>query len=144
MCNVPKLLKFILFAEDTHIFHSHSHLPDSVSELNTELCVNKPSLNIAQTNYILFGRYNQKQNVAIIINNMIIQRDKATKFLGVLFEQSLNWKNYINMVTFKLSKVAPVIYSVSHCVDHSSMRTLYCSLFVHHLVYCSGIRGKHM
>ena len=59
MCNVSKLLKFILFADDTNIFHSHSKFPDLVSELNTELdkmykwfCVNKLSLNIAKTNYI--------------------------------------------------------------------------------------------
>ena len=37
MCNVSKLVKFILFADDTNIFHSHSKLPDLVSELNTEL-----------------------------------------------------------------------------------------------------------
>ena len=79
MCNVSKLLKFILFADDTNIFHSHSKLPDLVSELNTELdkmykwfCVNKLSLNIAKTNYILFGRYTHQQHIAIIINNVTI------------------------------------------------------------------------
>ena len=35
-CNVSKLLTFILFTDDTNIFHSHSHLPELVSELNTE------------------------------------------------------------------------------------------------------------
>ena len=34
MCNVSKLLTFILFADDTN---SHSELPDLVNELNTEL-----------------------------------------------------------------------------------------------------------
>ena len=50
MCNVSKLLKFILLTDDTNIFHCHSHLPDLVSEPNTELnkmykwfCVNKLS-----------------------------------------------------------------------------------------------------
>ena len=63
-CNVSKLLKFLLLADDTNIFHSHSKLSDLVSELNTELdkmynwfCVNKLSLNIAKTKYILFGRF---------------------------------------------------------------------------------------
>ena len=37
MCNVSKLLNFILFADDTNIFHSHSKLPDLVSELTTEI-----------------------------------------------------------------------------------------------------------
>ena len=31
MCNVSKLLKFILFTDDTNIFHSHSKLPDLVN-----------------------------------------------------------------------------------------------------------------
>ena len=138
MCNVSKLLKFILFADDTNniMFHSHSKLPDLASELNTELdkmykwfCVNKLSLNITKTNYIVFGRYTHQQDAAIIINYVTIQRVQATTFLGVLIDESLNWKNHINMVKSKLSKVASVIYKVSHCIDHSSMRTLYCSLF---------------
>ena len=101
-------------------------------------CVNKLSLNIAKTN-ILFGRYTHQQDIAIIINNVTIQRVQATKFLGVLIDESLNWNNHINMVKSKLSKVASVIYKVSHCIDRSSMRTLYCSLFLPHLMYCCEI-----
>ena len=37
VCTVAKLLKFVFFVEDTNMFHSHSHWPDLVSELNTEL-----------------------------------------------------------------------------------------------------------
>ena len=134
MCNVSKLLTFILFADDTNIFHSHSKLPDLVSALITELdkmykwfCINELSLNIAKTNYILFDRYTHQQYVAIIINNVIIQRVQATTFLGVLIDELLNWKNHINMMKSKLSKVASVIYKVIHCINQSSMYTLYCS-----------------
>ena len=42
----------------------------------------------------------------------------------------------------KLSKVTFVIYKVSRCVDHSDMRTLYCPLFLPHLIYCSEIWGN--
>ena len=50
-----------------------------------------------------------QQYVAIIINNVTIQRVQATTFLGVLIDESLNWKNHINMLKSKLSKVASVI-----------------------------------
>ena len=76
-------------------------------------CVNKLSLNIAKTNYILFGSYAHQQNVAIIINNVSIQRVQAPIFLSILIDESLNRKNQINMVKSKLSKVASVIYKVS-------------------------------
>ena len=97
-------------------------------------CTDKLSLNIAKTNYILFGRYVHQQSVAIVIYNVTIHRVQATKCLGVLIDESVNWKNHINMVKSKLSKVAWSIYKVSHCVDYSSMRTLYCSLF--YLTWC--------
>ena len=117
MCNVSKLVKFIVFADDTNIFHSHSHLPDLVNEqLNTKFnrmfkwfCVNKLSINIAKTNYILFGRYNHQRNIDIIINDVTIQRVQATKCIGVLNDQSLNWEKHIEMVKSKLSKVTYVI-----------------------------------
>ena len=64
------------------------------------LCVNKLSFNIATSNYILVGRHTHQQNVAIIINNVTILRVQATKFLGVLIDESLNWKNHINFVRF--------------------------------------------
>ena len=34
------------------------------------------------------------------------------------------------------------IYKVTHCIDHFSMRTLYCSLFLPHLMYCCEIWGN--
>ena len=64
------------------------------------LCVNKLSFNIATTNYILVGRHTHQHNVAIIINDVTIQRVQATTFLGVVIDESLNWKNHINFVRF--------------------------------------------
>ena len=133
MCNVSKLLKFILIADDTNIFYYHDRLPELVNVLNTELdnmytwfCVNKLSLNVAKTNYILFVNYRHEQHVALRIKDINIERVEATKFLGVIIDESLSWNNHINSVKSKLAKVSSVIYKVSHCIDRSSMRTLYC------------------
>ena len=149
MCNVSKLLKFILFADDTNIFYSHDRLPELVNVLNTELdnmytwfCVNKLSLNVAKTNYILFGNYRHEQHVALRIKDINIERVEATKFLGVIIDESLSWNNHINSVKSKLAKVSSVIYKVSHCIDRSSMHTLYCSLFLPYIMYCSEIWGN--
>ena len=119
MCNVSKLLKFILFADDTNIFYSQDRLPELVNVLNTELdnmytwfCVNKLSLNVAKTNYILFGNYRHEQHVALRIKDINIERVEATKFLGVIIDESLSWNNHINSVKSKLAKVSSVIYKV--------------------------------
>ena len=59
--NVSKILKFILFADDTNVFCSHSSLADLKNIFNSELKhlvdwfrINKLSLNAAKSCYITF------------------------------------------------------------------------------------------
>ena len=142
MCKVSDILKFILFADDTNIFYSHSCLTHLVEVLCTELNklhtwfnVNKLSLNIDETNYILFGRYATRRDVTLHINTVEMKRVQCTKFLSLIINESLNWKNHINVVKSKLGKVSSVLYKVSHCVNRCSLHTLYCSLFLPNLMY---------
>ena len=109
----------------------------------TWFSVNKLSLNIAKTNYIVFGKHKQEHRVALKINDIAIERVDATKFIGVVIDQSLNWNNHINLVRSKLAKVASVLYKVSHVIDRSSLHTLYCSLFLPYLMYCCEIWGNN-
>ena len=75
----------------------------------TWFSANKLSLNIAKSNYIVFGKHKQEQLVALKINDVAIERVDATKFLGVVIDQSLNWNNHINLVWSKVAKVASVL-----------------------------------
>ena len=63
MCNVSKLLKFILFADDTNLFRSSDNLEQlchvvsaKLNKLNIWFKVNKLSLNIDKTNVIFSGK----------------------------------------------------------------------------------------
>jgi hypothetical protein len=94
ICNVSKLLKFVLFADDTNIFCSGEnmeHLSKIISEeldkLNIWFAVNKLSLNVGKTNFMLFGNRTVKSEVNITINENIINRVYVTKFLGVYIDQ---------------------------------------------------------
>ena len=62
------LLSFILFADDTNIFYSHSNIKTLIDIVNTELYkvsswlkANKLSLNVRKTQFILF-KANKKEN----------------------------------------------------------------------------------
>ena len=66
-----KLLQFIIFADDTNVFFSHSDLDSLVNTVNTELSkivlwleVNRLSLNIKKTHYMLFV---ESANVPLIL-----------------------------------------------------------------------------
>ena len=55
-------------------------------------CVNKLSLNIAKTNYVLLGNYKCEKHVALRINDVYIGRVEAMKFMDVVIDESLNFK----------------------------------------------------
>ena len=61
MVNVSSLLFSILFADDTNLFYHGKNLDSVMQTMNTELkkvtewlCVNKLSINVDKTNYIIF------------------------------------------------------------------------------------------
>ena len=80
ICNVSDVLKLVLFADDTNIFCSGKNLTtlcETVSreldKLNVWFRVNKLSLNISKTNFIIFG--NRKQGIKCAIQQRI-HRDR--------------------------------------------------------------------
>jgi hypothetical protein len=66
----------------------------------------------------------------------------VTNFLGVLIDEKLNWKEHINMVKSKVSKSIAIIYKASRYLDKNSLITLYCSLFLPYISYCSEVWGN--
>ena len=61
--------------------------------------VNKLSLNVSKTHYMVFSTRNkQVEDMNINIRDALIDRVKHTKFLGVLIDEKLNWKAHIDHV----------------------------------------------
>ena len=54
-----------------------------LDKLNTCFLVNKLSLNIQKTHYIVFGNKTIDGKVSVLINNKIINRVCESKFVGV-------------------------------------------------------------
>ena len=97
--NISKLLNFYLFADDTNIYYESSSLQELEKTINKELNklylwlnVNRLSLNIDKTNYIIFHPYNKpmKQHITIKINKKAIQEKEGIKYLGVLIDSTLS------------------------------------------------------
>ena len=70
------------------------------------LNINKLSLNIDKTHYIIFtSTKNRVQSTNLVkINNISIKRVNNTKFLGVILDSELKWKLHIEFVKNKISK----------------------------------------
>ena len=96
--NTSTVLTYILFADDTNIFYSHTDLNTLVTTLNLELTklsswfkCNKLSLNVNKTNYIYFKNMNSKNTLDsnIFIDGIPLIGKDETKFLGVTIDSNL-------------------------------------------------------
>ena len=150
MCNVSKSLKSILFADDTNLCYAGKDLDEVCKIISRELNilhiwfhVNKLSLNVAKTNFMIFGNKRFEENYMISINGMNINRVYVTKFPGVHIDSKLNWNEHISVIKTKVAKnVSITMNRVKHCLISSALYSLYCTLILPYLNYCCEIWGN--
>ena len=145
-----KKLKFYLFADDTNILHSHKDFKSLEKEMNVELhnvyqwlVSNKLTLNLKKTNFVIFRPYQKRLPFfpTIYINDR--QTNKLTyleckdhvKYLGVLIDYKLSWKNHIDSITLKLSKTIGLLSKIRHFVPFHTLVSIYNCLVVPYLRY---------
>ena len=108
--NTSKLLNFYLFADDTNIYYESKSSQDLEKMINKELNklslwlnVNRLSLTIDKTNYVIFHPYNKpvKQQITIKLNKTAINE---MEYLVVLIDSSLSWKYQISNISKNISR----------------------------------------
>ena len=58
----------------------------------------------------------------VILRNEAIQRMTKAKFLGVIVDQHLNWKDHISMVSHKICKSCGIISRIRNTLDIKSKK----------------------
>ena len=118
-----------MFADDRNLFYSHKIIKTLFQIVNSELrlinewfLANKLSLN-AKKKKVLFHKVTMcdslpSQLPTMTFNNIKIKRENSIKFLGVIIDKNLTWKNHIEVVENKISKILEfftglVIYLIS-------------------------------
>ena len=146
---VSSILKLIIFVDDTNAFCSGDNIQDVANIVNRELNklevwfgVNRLSLNVSKTNYMLFSNSKVLPLINISIHDYKIEKVNVTKFLGILIDDKLNWKLHIEMVKSKLNKTISILARSKRCLNKSSLHTLYCSMFLPYINYCSEVWGN--
>ena len=149
ICNISNILDMILFADDTNIFCTDENIislsnkiSEELSKLNVWFAVNKLSLNISKTNYMIFCSKSIPNNINIRINDRVIERVPYTKFLGVIVDEKLNWKEHISKVKNKTSKSLAIINKVKSLLNIDALKSLYYALFLPYINYCLEIWGS--
>ena len=146
-----KKLKFYLFADDTNILHSHKELKILEKEMNVErhnvyqwLVSYKRTLNLKKTNFVFFRPYQKRLSFlpTIYMNDRLTNTNTLTyleckdhvKYLGVLFDYKLSWKNLIDSITLKQSKtMIGLLSKIRHFVPFHTLVSMYNYLAVPYL-----------
>ena len=149
ICNSSELLRFILYADDTNIFHCCEDIQQLCDIINRELVgvvqwfkSNRLSVNLKKTNFIIFGnsaKIKKIKNCEIILDNVKILRTETAKFLGVVIDENLTWKDHINYVKNKIAKSIGIISRLKYYLPETTLNTLYNTLVLPYLNYCNII-----
>jgi uncharacterized pyridoxamine 5'-phosphate oxidase family protein len=130
-----KTVKSILFADDTTIYQSSNNTEKLYKAMNEQLKIledwfkaNKLSLNASKTNYILFRNKNMElndKNNKLLINGEEIVLVSKTKFLGIIIDEHLEWKEHIDLCKRKISSGNYVLKSLKSTLTTSLLTTVY-------------------
>ena len=83
-----------------------SKLNKGLKELHTWLIVNRLSLNIEKTNFVVFHPYNKqlKRTITQKIQKKGITEKDAVKYIGIMIDSGLRWKSHLDILSKKLSR----------------------------------------
>ena len=134
----------ILYADDTTILcnsHNTLTLNNKISEALTItldwFIANKLTLNLKKTKLIQFthNSISAEKDISITIDNTTIESVNYHKFLGIIIDNKLSWKEHINYLSNKILKLIYIMKSIKHLVTPDTLKTIYTSLIQPHLTY---------
>ena len=143
---ISEKLTSILFADDSNLFAEGSNLKNLQDVVNSEIPTlvnwlqsNRLSLNIKKTHVMVFGRLSEeaKKQVAVNINGQILDVVVNTKFLGLMLDDSSNWKAHVKYITQKLAKSIGILSQARKVFDRKTLIQLYYSFIYPYINYCN-------
>ena len=149
MPNASCLLDPIMLADDTNLFFNDKNIKHLFTVVNSELVnikdwftTNKLSLIVEKTKHSFFHKPSKKDDIPLllpklIINNYEIQRKESIKFLRVLLDQHLTWKEHIKLSENKIAKNIGVLYKARSYLDKKALLCIYYSYIHSYLNYAN-------
>ncbi len=147
--NISNKLSFFLFADDTNIFFESNNLDKLQRTVNKELKklvtwlnANRLALNVKKTNFVIFSAINKPlQPVTILVNRQAIAQKEYVKYLGVLIDSKLSFKQHTIAISKKISRAIGIMYKLRYFVNKKILLMIYYSLVYPFLIYAIPVWG---
>ena len=125
-----------MFADDANLSCSGEKADELIISANYHLekfyfwCIaNRLSLNLLKTFYILFANRPPSSLPPLLMKYNYtyspIKRVESTKFLGVIYDQKLNFRPHINHIANKISRISALIYRSNDFIPPDILKMVY-------------------
>lgn len=140
-----------LFADDTLISISGNDYNDCVNRLNEDLilfydwlCDNKLKLNVNKTKCMVIGSKTNcdnflNSNLKVVIDGKNIEHVNEMKYLGVIIDAQLTFKNHVNNTIKKIAKKVGFFSRISPNLSEWCKKIVYNTIILPHFQYCSSL-----
>ena len=139
-----------MYADDTNISFKSKNLVElqdcmntALKSLNIWLEVNKLSLNMAKTEFMVIG---SRQRLAthgnldldVFVDNKRIKRVSSSESLGLTIDENLNWSKHID-ISKKVSSGISALKRMRSFIDKETAIKVYQGLIEPYLTYCASV-----
>ena len=151
LANASDVIFSLLFADDSNMFISGKNPNDLVIRMNTEIVkvvdwlkINKLSLNLKKTHFIIFRKSRQKLNLEneLFIDGIKIEMKTHTKFLGVLIDQHLTFEEHCKFIKGKIARGIGILYKGKKYLNQKSLLNMYYAFIYPYFTYCITVWGN--
>ena len=147
--------KVINFADDTLLYFRYNKFENVNTVLNNELekinkwmSQNHLKLNISKTKFMIFAprsKTNSPIKITLKIGTKEIEQVSHYKYLGLIIDDKLNWKQHITFLATKLSRSLGMLFKIRHFIVKKTILLLIQGIFITHIRYgilCYGRADK--
>ena len=151
LSNASNIIFSILFADDSNMFLTGKDPNALIRTMNQEmkhvvdwLKLNKLSLNLKKTHFVLFRRKQDKVHLSedLIVDNAKINMVNNTKFLGVFIDEHLSFQKHIKYIKGKVSRATGVLYKCRPVLNENTLKVLYNTIVYPYFTYCIEVWGN--
>lgn len=150
ICQIGLKGDISLYADDTCLFYFGSEIGALIEQAQSDLDAlgnwfqyNLLTVNAAKTNYMVFHAKNKNipDFPPLSVNNEQLSRIYSEKYLGLVLDTQLTWKNHIEKIRSRLSSLMAVLRGNVRCFPKSVRYTIYNTLVKSHLDYLIEVWG---
>ena len=146
------IFDFHLFADDANLFYKskspsilETNITAELNNIHIWLCTNKLSLNIEKSNFVIFHppqKKLQSHDFNLAINNKQPKREFFIRYLGILIDSNLNWKDQVECITKEIRRSISILSKLRYYVGLDILLSLYYALIYLFLTYGIIIWGN--